>query len=324
MPKAIRVHRTGGPDVLTWEELPIGAPGPGEARVRHTAVGVNFIDTYHRSGLYKQPLPFTPGTEGAAVVLAVGEGVTELKVGDRVAYATAPVGAYSEERLVPVDKLVKVPDGVDDRTAASMMLKGLTAQYLLRQTYEVKPGDPILFHAAAGGVGLIACQWAKHLGATVIGTVGSEDKAKLARANGCDHVLLHGRDDVVARVKDLTGGRGVRVVYDGIGKDTFDRSLDCLQPRGLMVSFGQASGSVPPFDVIQLSAKGSLFLTRPTLFGYAGTRDALRAMSAELFAVVVSGKIRIHTAQSFPLRDAVAAHTALEARKTVGSTVLLP
>ena len=324
MPKAIRVHAHGGPEVLSWEEVPVGNPGPGEARVRHTVVGLNFVDTYHRTGLYPVPLPFTPGQEAAGVVDAVGPDVTDLAVGDRVAYGTGPVGAYAELRVMPAERLVRLPREIDDRTAAAMMLKGLTAQYLLRQTFEVKPGDTILFHAAAGGVGLIACQWAKHLGATVIGTAGSDEKARLARANGCDHVIVYGREDFVARVRELTGGRGVRVVYDGVGKDTFAGSLDCLQPRGLMVVFGNASGPVPPVDPLILTGKGSLFLTRPSLVHYAATRQALRAAAAELFQVVTSGAVRIEVPQSFPLKEAAAAHAALAARRTTGSTVLIP
>jgi NADPH2:quinone reductase len=324
MPKAIRVHAHGGPEVLVWEDVPVGEPGPGEVRVRHTVIGLNFIDTYQRAGLYKVPLPFTPGQEAAGVIEAVGPGVPALKVGDRVAYGTGAVGAYSETRVMPAERLVPLPAKIDDRTAAAMMLKGLTAQYLLRQTTVVKAGDTILFHAAAGGVGLIACQWAKHLGATVIGTVGSDEKARLARAHGCDHVIVYGREDFVARVREVTEGKGVRVVYDGVGKDTFAGSLDCLQPRGLLVSFGQSSGPVPPLDILSLSTKGSLFLTRPTIAHYAGTRDALRAAAAELFEVVTSGAVRVEVPQSFPLREAGAAHTALASRRTTGSTVLVP
>jgi NADPH2:quinone reductase len=324
MPKAIRVHAHGGPEVLSWEEVPVGDPGPGEARVRHTAIGLNFVDTYHRSGLYKLPLPFTPGQEGAGVVDAVGPGVTDVKPGDRVAYGTGPVGAYSHLRVLEAARLVPLPAGIDDRTAAAMMLKGLTAQYLLRQTAAVQRGETIVFHAAAGGVGLIACQWAKHLGATVIGTAGSEEKAALARAHGCDHVILYNHEDVAARVRALTGGRGVRVVFDGVGKATFAASLDCLAPRGLLVAFGNASGAVPPLDILSLSSKGSLYLTRPTIGNYVGTRETLRAAAAELFEVVQSGAVRIEVPQSFPLEDARAAHAALEARKTSGSTVLVP
>jgi NADPH2:quinone reductase len=324
MPKAIRVHATGGPEVLSWEEVTVGEPGPGEARVRHTVIGLNFIDTYHRTGLYKLPLPFTPGQEAAGVVEAVGPDVDDIAVGDRVAYGTGAVGAYAQVRVMEAARLVPLPPKIDDRTAAAMMLKGMTAQYLLRQTTQVERGETILFHAAAGGVGLIACQWAKQLGATVIGTVGSEEKARLARAHGCDHVFIYGKDDVAARVRELTGGRGVRVVYDGVGKDTFPVSLDCLAPRGLLVSFGQSSGAVPPFDIITLSGKGSLYLTRPSLVHYAGTKESLRAAAADLFEVVGSGAVRIEVPQSFPLKDAAAAHTALASRRTTGSTVLVP
>jgi len=324
MPKAIRVHAHGGPEVMSWEEVSVGDPGPGEARVRHTAVGLNFIDTYQRAGLYKVPLPFTPGQEAAGVVEALGPGVSDLKVGDRVAYGTGAPGAYAQARVIEAARLVPLPAGIDDRTAAAMMLKGLTAQYLLRQTVSIQAGETIVFHAAAGGVGLIACQWAKHLGATVIGTVGNEEKARLARAHGCDHVIIYGQEEVAARVRALTGGRGVRVVFDGVGKDTFAASLDCLVPRGLLVSFGQASGPVPPFDILTLSTKGSLFLTRPTLGHYVGTNDSLRPAAAELFELVQSGAIRIEVPQTFPLAEASAAHAALAGRKTTGSTVLLP
>jgi NADPH2:quinone reductase len=324
MPKAIRVHAHGGPEVLSWEEVAVGEPGPGEARVRHTVIGLNFIDTYQRAGLYKVPLPFTPGQEGAGVVEAVGPDVTALKVGERVAYGTGAPGAYAESRVMDASRLVPLPANIDDRTAAAMMLKGLTAQYLLRQTTTIERGETIVFHAAAGGVGLIACQWAKHLGATVIGTAGSEEKARLARAHGCDHVILYGKEDFVARVRELTGGRGVRVVYDGVGKDTFAGSLDCLAPRGLLVSFGQASGPVPPLDILTLSTKGSLFLTRPTIAHYAGTAPALRKAAAELFEVVGSGAVRVAVPQSFPLKEAGAAQAALASRRTTGSTVLVP
>jgi NADPH:quinone reductase len=324
MPKAIRVHAHGGPEVLQWEEVPVGEPGPGEARVRHTYVGLNFLDTYQRSGLYKVPLPFTPGQEAAGVVEAVGPGVSELSPGDRVAYGTGAPGAYCQVRVVPADRLLRLPAGIEDRTAASMMLKGLTAQYLLRQTTQIGPGDTILFHAAAGGVGLIACHWAKHLGATVIGTVGSEEKARLARAHGCDHVINYKQQDFVAQVRELTGQRGVRVVYDGVGKDTFAGSLDCLAPLGLLVSFGQSSGAVPPFEVLSLSTKGSLFLTRPTLAHYTATREALRTAAAELFEVVSSGAVRLEAPRSFALKDAATAHEALASRKTSGSCVLVP
>lgn len=324
MPKAIRVHRHGGPDVLSWEDVAVGDPGPGEIRVRHTFIGLNFADTYHRTGFYKLPLPFVPGSEAAGVIEAVGAGVSELRAGDRVAYATGPVGAYAEVRLLQAERAIPLPPGIDDRIAAAMMLKGLTAQYLLRQTTTLAPGDTILFHAAAGGVGSIATQWAKHLGVTVIGTTGSEEKARLARAHGCDHVILYRTEDVAARVREITGGRGVRVVYDAVGKDSFAASLDCLSPRGLMVPFGQASGPVPPLDILTLMAKGSLFLTRPTLAHYAATRESLRAAATELFGVVTTGAVKIEVPQTFPLREAAAAHTALESRQTTGSTVLVP
>jgi NADPH2:quinone reductase len=284
---------------------------------------VNFVDIYHRRGVYKLPLPSGLGSEAAGVVEAVGPGVTELRPGDRVACATGPVGAYAQARLVPVDRLVRLPDDIDNRTAACIMLKGLTAQYLLLQTTQLAPGDTILMHAAAGGVGQIACQWAKHLGVTVVGTVGSDEKAVLARANGCDHVIVYTREDFVERVREITGGRGVRVVYDSVGKDTFAGSLDCLQPRGLLVMFGQSSGLVPPFDITALSLKGSLYLTRPTLGTYAATPEALRRMADDLFRVVRSGAVRIQAPQEFALREAGTAHAALEARRTTGSIVLV-
>ena len=325
MSKAIRVERTGSPEALQWADVPVGQPGPGEALVRHTAIGVNFIDVYHRRGLYPLPsLPAVLGLEAAGVVEAVGSGATSVTPGDRVAYAGGPTGAYSEARVIPADRLVKLPDGIDDRRAAAMMLKGMTAEYLLRRTYAVKPGDTILVHAAAGGVGLIVCQWAKTLGATVIGTVGTKDKAELANTHGCDHVIVTGEEDFVARVREITGGEGVSVVYDSVGKDTFMRSLDCLRPRGLMVSFGQASGMVPPLDIAILSAKGSLFLTRPTLMTYTASREDLMASAAALFDAVLRGVVRIEVRQTYPLRDAARAHADLEARKTTGSTVLIP
>jgi NADPH2:quinone reductase len=323
MSMAIRVHEIGGPEVLRWEAVPDVRPDAGQIRVRQSFVGLNFIDVYHRTGVYKVPLPLVPGMEGAGVVTAVGEAVSDLRVGDRVAYAAGPPGAYAEERVYPADRAVLLPGGIDERTAAAMMLKGMTAQVLLRQTIEVKAGDFILFHAAAGGVGLIACQWARHLGATVIGTVGSDDKATLARANGCEHVLIHGRDDVVARVKEITGGKGVRVVYDSIGKDTFMQSLDCLQVRGMLVLFGQSSGVVPPFEPNLLAAKGCLYLTRPSLFAYVPTRASLLTTANDLFSVVASGAVKITIGQTFPLRDAAAAHRALEGRQTTGSSVLI-
>lgn len=325
MTKAIRIHETGGPEVLKWEDIELPPPAAGEARIRHTAIGLNFIDTYHRIGLY--PLPAMPGVlgaEAAGVVEAVGPGVSEVAVGDRVAYGAAPVGAYAEARNIPAARLVKVPAGIDDARAAAMMLKGMTAQYLLRRTYPVKAGETILVHAAAGGVGLILCQWAKHLGVTVIGTVGSADKAKLAAAHGCDHPILYRDVDFVAKVKELTGGEGVPVVYDSVGVDTFMKSLDCLKPLGLMVTFGQSSGAVPPFNTGILAQKGSLFLTRPTLFTYAAKRDDLVKMAGELFDVVLKGVVTIEVNQTYALKDAAQAHRDLESRKTTGSTVLLP
>lgn len=324
MIKAIRFHQTGGPEVLSWDDVDVADPGSGEIRIRHTAVGLNYIDTYHRSGLYPLPLPSGIGMEGAGVVEAVGPGVAAVSEGDRVAYAAGPPGSYAEARVIEVDKVVKVPDGVDDQTAAAMMLKGLTAQYLIRQIHKVQSGDTILIHAAAGGVGLIVCQWAKSLGATVIGTVGSDAKAELARANGCDHPIIYTREDFVARVNEITNGAKLPVVYDSIGLDTFAGSLDCLRPRGTMVSFGQASGPIPPVDLGVFAQKGSLFFTRPTLFNYANTPENLRAMSEDLFSAVASGAVKISIDQTFALSDAQAAHEALEGRRTTGSTVLLP
>ena len=322
MTHAIRIHQTGGPEVLQWEAVQVGKPGRGEIRLRQAAAGLNYIDVYHRTGAYPVQTPATPGMEGAGVVEEVGAGVTEMKVGDRVAYASAPMGAYAEARLMPADRVVKVPDGISDVQAASMMLKGMTAQYLLRRTYRVKAGDTILVHAAAGGVGLILCQWAKHLGATVIGTVGSEEKAALARANGCAHTVIYTREDFQSRVMEITGGKKVPVVYDSVGKDTFARSLDCLQPMGMMVLYGAASGPVPPFDLGQLAAKGSLFITRPTLFVYTAKREDLVASATELFDVVLQGAVKLHVNQTYALKDAAQAHRDLEARKTTGSTVL--
>ncbi len=324
MPHAIRIHQTGGPEVLRWEEVAVGDPAPGEARVRHEAVGLNFIDTYHRSGLYPLPLPSGIGLEGAGVVEAVAAGVTNVKVGDRVAYAGGPVGAYSEVRCMPADRLLKMPDSLDFHTGAAMMLQGLTSAYLLRRTYRVQPGDAVLIHAAAGGVGLIACQWAKALGATVIGTVSNEAKAALATAHGCEHIIYYTREDVARRVREITGGEGVAVVYDGVGKDTFTGSLDSLRTRGMMVSFGNASGPVAPFDPLLLSQKGSIFITRPTLAHYTAKRDELEALGGELFAAVTSGQVRIEVNQRYALADAAQAHRDLEARKTTGSTILLP
>jgi len=323
MPHAMRVYEYGGPEKLRWEQVQVGAPGEGQVLVRNTAVGLNFVDTYQRSGLYPIPLPFTPGAEGAGVVEAVGPKVKEFKVGDRVAYSS-PIGAYAEVLLRPADRLVKIPAGIDDKTAAAMMLKGLTAQYLIRRTYRVKKGDTILMHAAAGGVGQILCQWARALGATVIGTVGSDEKAALAKKAGCKHVIVTSREKFVARVKEITQGKGVPVVYDGVGKDTFMDSLDCLSPLGLMASFGNASGAVTQFNPGVLAQKGSLYLTRPTLITYTASREALLSAARELFAVVKSGKVKIAINQSYPLREAAQAQRDLESRKTTGSTVLIP
>lgn len=322
MTSAIRIHETGGPEVLRWEEVAVGDPGPGEVRVRHGAVGLNFIDVYFRSGVYPAQVPFTPGLEASGTVEALGDGVTDLGIGDRVAYAAPPAGAYAEVRLMPADRVVKVPDGVNDETAAAMMLKGMTAQYLLRRTFRIKAGDTILFHAAAGGVGLIACQWAKSLGATVIGTVGNDEKAELAAAHGCDHPIVYTRENFVDRVKSITDGEGVPVVYDSVGKDTFMQSLDCLRPMGTMVIFGQSSGPTPPVEVGMLQAKGSLYLTRPTLMTYTAKRDDLVATANELFEVVETGAVKLEINQRFALREAAAAHRALEARETTGSTIL--
>ena len=324
MPHAIRFHETGGPEVLRWEEVAVGEPGAGEARVRHTAIGVNFIETYHRSGLYKLPLPSGLGTEAAGVVEAVGAGVDWVKPGDRVAYASGPLGSYSESRVMPADRLVRLPEGISDRSAATLMLKGLTVQYLFRQTYPLRAGDTILFHAAAGGVGLIACQWARALGVTMIGTVGSDDKAALAKANGCTHTIVYSRENFVERVKELTQGKGVPVVYDSVGKDTFPASLDCLAPRGMFVSFGNSSGPVAAFDLGLLAAKGSLYATRPTLFTHVQKREAMQVMADELFTLVAAGKIISEPRQTYALKDAANAHRALQSRATTGATVLLP
>jgi NADPH2:quinone reductase len=307
---------------MEWEEVALGKPGPGEALIRQTAVGLNFVDVYNRTGLYQAPLPTGLGSEGAGVIEALGDGVADLQVGDRVAYGNSPLGAYAEARIMPADRLVKLPDGIDDNTAAAMMLKGLTVQYLIRQIFKVKRGDTILCHAAAGGVGLILSQWAKHLGATVIGTVGSDDKAALAKAHGCDHPIVYTREDFVKRVAEITGGKKVPVVYDGVGKDTFMKSLDCIAPLGLMVSFGNASGPVENLNLGILAAKGSLFLTRPTLFTYAAKREALLVMAKDLFEVVLSGAVKIEVNHTYPLKDAARAHRELESRRTTGSTVL--
>jgi NADPH2:quinone reductase len=321
----IVVSRLGGPEVLAWSDVEVGAPGPHEVRLRHTAVGVNFIDVYFRTGLYPAgSVPFALGMEAAGVVDAVGADVESLKVGDRVAYASGPLGSYSEARLMPAERVVLLPAGIDDKTGAAMMLKGMTAEYLLHRTYPVKRGDAVLVHAAAGGVGRILCQWAKHLGATVIGTVGSDEKARLAAESGCDHPILYSREDVAKRVREITGGAGVAVAYDSVGKDTFTASLDSLAPRGMLALYGQSSGPVGPFDPQLLNQKGSLFLTRPSLIHYTGTRADLVESASRLFSVVESGAVEIHIGQTYALRDAARAHADLEARKTTGSTVLLP
>jgi len=324
MAHAIRMHACGGPEVLKWEQVAVGDPGPGEVRLRQRAVGLNYIDTYHRSGLYKlTSLPAVIGMEGAGVVEAVGAGVADLKVGDRVAYAGV-LGGYADERLIAADRLVKLPDGIDEKTAAAMMLQGMTVRYLLRETYACTSDTVLLFHAAAGGVGLIACQWARAIGATMIGTVGSQEKAQLARENGCTHVINYRTEDYVARVNEITAGKGCDVVYDSVGRDTFPSSLDCLKPKGLWVSFGNASGPVPPFDLAILSAKGSLYATRPSLMTYVARRADLLANASELFDMVEKGAINIAVSRTYPLREAAAAHRELEARKTTGSIVLMP
>ena len=323
MSRAIRFYQTGGPEVLVWEEVAVGRPGRGEARVRQTAVGLNYVDIYVRRGLYPAALPSGLGTEAAGMVEEVGPGVTDIKPRDRVAYAGGPLGAYSEERVMPADRLVVLPEGISDQQAAAMMLKGLTVQYLIRQIHKVGKDDIILFHAAAGGVGLIACQWAKSLGATIIGTAGSEAKAKIAKARGCDYPVIYTQEDFVGVVEKATQGEKLPVVYDSVGKDTFMKSLDCLRPRGLMVSFGQSSGPVGPVDLGIFAQKGSLFFTRPTLNTYAAKRADLLAMAKDLFDVVVSGAVQIEIKQTFPLKDAAQAHRELESRKTVGSTVLI-
>jgi NADPH:quinone reductase len=323
MSKAIRIHTNGGPEVMKYEDVPTPEPGPNEALIKQGAVGLNYIDVYFRTGLYKAPsMPLVIGQEGAGTVTAVGAGVTSLKPGDRVAYAGA-LGGYASDRVIPADRLVKLPDAISFETGAAMMLQGMTAQYLLRRTYPVKAGDTIVVHAAAGGVGLIMCQWAKHLGVSVIGVVSSEDKAALARANGADHTVV-GHANLVAEVKRITGGAGVPVVYDSVGKDTFAASLDCLAPLGMMVSYGNASGPVPPVDIGILAAKGSLFLTRPSLATYTARRADLEKVAADLFDVVSKGAVKIQVNQTFPLADAAKAHIALESRKTTGSTVLIP
>lgn len=324
MAKIVRFHKTGGPEVLQMDDVPVGDPGAGQARIRHTAIGVNFIDTYQRSGLYPMPLPCGAGNEGAGVVEAVGPGVTSLKAGDRVAYTGAPPGSYCDVRLYAADRLVKVPEGISDQQAASIMLKGMTAWYLIHRTYAVKPGDMVLFHAAAGGVGSIAVQWLKTLGAQVIGTVGSDEKAALVKKLGCDHVIVYSRENFTERVKEITGGKGLPVVYDSVGKSTWEGSLDCLRPRGMMVSFGNASGAVPPFNIGVLAQKGSLYVTRPSLFAYIATREDLEAAANSLFDVVRTGKVKISITGRYKLADAAQAHRDLEARKTTGSIILEP
>lgn len=325
MPKAMRVHQTGGPEALTWEDVPAASPKAGEAVVRHSAIGVNFLDCYYRSGLYPAPagLPITPGGEGAGTVTALGEGVTGLSIGDRVAYST-PFGAYAEERAVAADRLVKIPDGVSDQQAAAMMLKGMTASYLLMRTFKVKAGDTVLYHAAAGGVGLIFGQWAKALGATVIGTAGSADKVALAKQHGFDHVINYREQNFVEEVRAITGGKMCDVVYDSVGLDTYLGSLDCLRPLGMFVTFGQSSGPIPPISLALLSQKGSLYATRPTLFTYIAKRADLEAIAGALFDVVASGKVKIEINQSYKLSEAAKAHADLEGRRTTGTSVLIP
>lgn len=322
--KAIRMSQNGGPEVMQLVDVELGEPGPGEALVRHHAIGVNYIDVYFRTGLYPQPLPAGVGIEGAGIVEKVGPGVTHVKPGDRVAYSGRPPGAYSQARIMPAEILVVLPDELSFEQGAAMMLQGLTVQYLLNDTYKVKKGDTVLFHAAAGGVGLFACQWLKAIGATMIGTVGSPEKAALAKAHGCDHTILYRDEDFVEKVKEITGGKGVPVVYDSIGKDTFMKSLDCLSPRGMMVTFGNASGPVPPLDLSILGGKGSLKVTRPTLMTYVHNRSLLEPMAADLFQMVISGKIKIEINQRYPLADAAQAHRDLEGRNTTGSTILIP
>jgi NADPH2:quinone reductase len=324
MVKAIRINAVGGPEVMEYVDVEVGDPGPGEVRVRHAAIGLNYIDVYFRTGAYPQPLPAGLGMEGAGEVEAIGAGVTHLKAGDRVAYATRPPGAYAEARVMPAAGLVKLPKSIDFETGAAMMLQGLTVQYLFRRTFPLRGGETILFHAAAGGVGLIACQWARALGVTMIGTVGSDEKAALAKAHGCTHTINYNTENFVERVKEITNGKGVPVVYDSIGKDTFLGSLDCLSPLGMMVSFGSASGAVPPFGLQELASRGSLFITRPTLFSYSAKREDLKNMAADLFAMVESHKIRIDINQRYALKDVAQAHRDLESRKTTGSTILLP
>jgi NADPH:quinone reductase len=325
MVAAVRVHKTGGPEVLTYEEVEVPAPGPGQVKVRNHAVGVNFIDTYFRMGMYPSPvgMPFVSGNEGAGEVIAVGPGVTELKVGDRIGYV-APLGAYSSERILAADRGVKLPDSISYEQAAAAMLKGMTVAYLVRRTYKVKKGDNVLIHAAAGGVGLIACQWANHLGANVIGTVGSKEKGELAKKNGAHHIILYRNEDFVAKVKEITNGEKCEVVYDGVGKDTFPASLDCLKPLGMFVSFGSASGPIMAFDINLLQHKGSLFATRPTLNHYAAKREDLLAIAKDLFDVMASGAVKIPINQKYALKDAQQAHRDLEGRATTGASILKP
>ena len=324
MPKAIRMFKPGGPEVMEYVDVEIGEPGAGEVRIRHAACGLNYIDIYFRSGLYPQPLPGGLGMEGAGIVEAVGEGVIHVKPGDRVAYAGRPTGAYAEVRVMPASILVKLPDSINFDTAAAMMLQGLTVQYLFRRTFPLRGGETILFHAAAGGVRLIACQWARALGVTMIGTVGSDEKGELAKAHGCTHAINYNKENFVERVKEITGGKGVPVVYDSIGADTFFSSLNCLSPLGMMVSYGSASGPVPPFSLGELASRGSLFVTRPTLFAYAGKREDLDAMSADLFSMIESGKIKIDINQRYELKNVAQAHRDLETRQTTGSSILIP
>ncbi len=324
MSHAIQIHETGGPEVMKWEEVDVAEPGEGQVKLRQTAVGLNYIDVYFRTGTYPQEnMPFTPGMEGAGEVVAVGDGVTHVKAGDRVAYAGA-IGSYAQERIAPAEKMVKLPDSIEDQTGAAMMLKGMTASYLLRRTYKVSAGDTILYHAAAGGVGLIICQWAAHLGATIIGTVSSEEKAELARAHGCTHTINYKTEDFVERVKEITDGQGCDVVYDSIGKDTFPASLDCVKKFGLWATFGQSSGPLPDLNMGLLAQKGSLYATRPTLFTHIGDREGLEEISGALFDVVSGGHVKIEVNQTYPLADAAQSHRDLEGRKTTGSTVLLP
>ena len=322
--KAIKFHKIGGPEVMQYEDVRLDAPGPGQVRLRHTAIGLNYLDTYYRSGLYPLPLPSVLGFEGAGIVESLGEGVTQLKEGDRVAYGAGPLGSYSQVRNIPANRLAKLPESISDCTAAAMMLKGMTARYLLRETYKVKPGDTILWHAVAGGVGLIAVQWAKHLGVRIIGTTSSPEKAALAKSMGCDEVINYTEENVAERVRELTNGKGVPVVYDGVGQATLEASLDSLSPLGLLVSFGSASGPVKDFDTGVLAAKGSLYLTRPSLNTYVDSDEALQANVADLFEVVGSGAVNIEVNQTYALADAVKAHQDLEGRKTTGSTILLP